>query len=84
MTASTVNRKNWQNLKSAHTRIAATRGIVSAKTADHARAGADILLAGETDPAIVITCILAGEALPDPRFDITSVLCKVRDLFSRH
>ena len=28
--------------------------------------------------------ILAGEALPDPRFDITTTLCKIRDLFSRH
>lgn len=84
MTASTVNRKNWQNLKSAHTRIAAIRSLYSANNADHARAGAEILLAGETDPAIVITCILAGEALPDPQLDITSVLCKVRDLFSGH
>ena len=27
---------------------------------------------------------LAGEALPDPRFDLTTTLCKLRDLFSRH
>lgn len=46
--------------------------------------GADVLLTGETDPAVAITCILAGEALPDPRFDITTTLCKLRDLFSRH
>ena len=46
--------------------------------------GADVLLTGETDPALAITRILAGEALPDPRFDITTALCKVRDLFSRH
>jgi hypothetical protein len=25
-----------------------------------------------------------GEALPDPRFDITTTLCKIRDLYSRH
>ena len=46
--------------------------------------GADVLLTGESDPALAITRILAGEALPDPRFDITTTLCKIRDLFSRH
>lgn len=46
--------------------------------------GTDVLLTGETDPATAITRLLAGEALPDPRFDITTTLCKVRDLFSRH
>jgi predicted Fe-Mo cluster-binding NifX family protein len=46
--------------------------------------GAEVLLTGETDPALAITKILAGEALPDPRFDVTLALCKVRDLFSRH
>ena len=28
--------------------------------------------------------VLAGEALPDPRFDVTTTLCKIRDLFSRY
>ncbi len=46
--------------------------------------GADVLLTGETDPAVALAKILAGEALADPRFDITTTLCKVRDLFSRH
>ena len=46
--------------------------------------GAEVLLTGEGDPAMAITRILAGEALPDPRFDITTTLCKVRDLFSRY
>lgn len=46
--------------------------------------GADVLLTGETDPARALTTVLAGEALPDPRFDVTTTLCKVRDLFSRH
>ena len=46
--------------------------------------GADVLLTGESDPAYAITSILAGEALPDPRFDITTTLCKLRDLFSRY
>src|SRR6185369_937240 len=46
--------------------------------------GADVLVTGESDPAVAITCILAGEALPDARFDFTTTLCKLRDLFSRH
>ena len=25
-----------------------------------------------------------AEVLPDPRFDITTTLCKIRDLYSRH
>ena len=46
--------------------------------------GTEVLLTGETDPAVAITRIVAGEALPDQRFDITTALCKVRDLFSRY
>lgn len=46
--------------------------------------GSDVLLTGESDPAIAITRILAGEALANQRFDITTALCKVRDLFSRY
>jgi predicted Fe-Mo cluster-binding NifX family protein len=46
--------------------------------------GADVLLTGETDPTVALEKILAGEALPDTRFDITTTLCKVRDLFSRY
>ncbi|WP_153145875.1 hypothetical protein [Dechloromonas sp. H13] len=46
--------------------------------------GTEVLLTGEHDPAVAITRILAGEALADPRFDITTSLCKIRDLFSRH
>lgn len=45
--------------------------------------GCEVLVTGETDPAVAITRILAGEALSDPRFDITTTLCKLRDLFSR-
>ncbi len=44
----------------------------------------EVLLTGETDPTLALTRIMAGEALPDPRFDITTTLCRVRDLFSRH
>lgn len=49
-----------------------------------AKRGADVLLTGETDPKATLAAILAGEALPDTRFDITTTLCKLRDLFSRH
>ena len=46
--------------------------------------GAQVLLTGETEPSAALTRVLAGEALPDQRFDITTTLCKLRDLFSRH
>lgn len=46
--------------------------------------GAQVLLTGETDPRAALLKVLAGEALPDTRFDVTTALCKVRDLFSRH
>ena len=46
--------------------------------------GAQVLLTAETDPTMALTRIMAGEALPDPTFDITTSLCKVRDFFSRH
>lgn len=63
--------------------------VISASAGDgfirHMRKrGADVLLTGETDPAVAITRILAGEALPDPRFDLTTTLCRIRDLFSRY
>ena len=45
--------------------------------------GAEVLLTGETDPATALTRIASGETLPDQRFDITTSLCKLRDLFSR-
>ncbi len=46
--------------------------------------GAQVLLTGETEPQTALKKILAGEALADTRFDITTTLCKLRDLFSRH
>ena len=46
--------------------------------------GADVLLTGETDPAAALTRIIAGEPLPEQRFDITTTLCKLRDMFSQH
>jgi predicted Fe-Mo cluster-binding NifX family protein len=44
--------------------------------------GTAVLLTGETEPRVALQKVLAGEALADTRFDITTVLCKVRDLFS--
>ncbi|MBL8439381.1 MAG: hypothetical protein JNM61_14380 [Zoogloeaceae bacterium] len=49
-----------------------------------AKRGAQVLLTGEADPSAALAKILAGEALPDPRFDVTTTLCKLRDFFSRH
>ncbi len=46
--------------------------------------GADVILTGETDPSAALTRIVAGEPLPDQRFDITTSLCKLRDMFSKH
>lgn len=46
--------------------------------------GAQVLLTGESDPARVLTQIMAGEALPDTGFDLSTSLCKIRDLFSRY
>jgi len=49
-----------------------------------AKWGAQVLLTGETDPVAALRKILSGEALPETRFDITTTLCKLRDLFSQH
>lgn len=46
--------------------------------------GAQVLLTGETDPGLALEKIMAGEALADSRFDVTTTLCKLRDLFSRY
>ena len=46
--------------------------------------GTQVLLTGETVPLHALQKIIAGVALPDTRFDITTALCKMRDLFSRH
>jgi predicted Fe-Mo cluster-binding NifX family protein len=46
--------------------------------------GAKVLLTGEVDPFVALNKILSGEALPETRFDITTTLCKLRDLFSIH
>ena len=46
--------------------------------------GAQVLLTGESEPVTALKKIIAGEALADTGFDITTALCKLRDLFSRH
>jgi len=46
--------------------------------------GADVVLTGESDPVRALSLLIAGEDLPEQRFDITTSLCKLRDLFSRH
>ena len=46
--------------------------------------GAEVVLTSETDPTTALTKIIAGEPLPEQRFDITTSLCKLRDLVSRH
>jgi len=46
--------------------------------------GAKVLLTGEVDPGVALQKILKGEALPETRFDVTTTLCKLRDLFSKH
>jgi predicted Fe-Mo cluster-binding NifX family protein len=46
--------------------------------------GAKVLLTGELEPVVALQKVLAGEALADTRFDVTTTLCKLRDLFSRH
>jgi predicted Fe-Mo cluster-binding NifX family protein len=49
-----------------------------------AKWGAQVLLTGEIDPIVALKKILNGEALPEIRFDITTTLCRLRDLFSSH
>jgi hypothetical protein len=46
-----------------------------------AKRGAEVILTGEKDALRALAAVLAGEVLP---FDPTNLLCKLRDLFSRH
>jgi len=46
--------------------------------------GVDVLLTSEPLADAALLKILAGEALPDPRWDVSLALCRLRDLFSRH
>jgi hypothetical protein len=43
-----------------------------------------VVLTGEKNAERALAAVLAGQVLPDVRFDPTTVLCKLRDLFSRH
>jgi hypothetical protein len=46
--------------------------------------GAQVLLTGETNPLKALKKVMAGEALADTRFDISTTLCRLRDMFSRY
>lgn len=46
--------------------------------------GVSVLLTGETLADAAILKVTAGEALPDPRWDASLLLCRLRDLFSKH
>ncbi|MGC4079984.1 MAG: hypothetical protein QM702_23635 [Rubrivivax sp.] len=46
--------------------------------------GAQVVRTGERDARRALEHLIAGEALPDTRPDLSLVLCKLRDLFSRH
>jgi hypothetical protein len=46
--------------------------------------GVDVLLTSETLAEAALLKVLAGEVLPDPRWDASLLLCKLRDVFSRH
>jgi predicted Fe-Mo cluster-binding NifX family protein len=62
--------------------IAASAGVGFVRHT--AKCGAKVLLTDQAHPRDALAKVLAGEALPDTRFDITTTLCKLRDLFSRH
>jgi predicted Fe-Mo cluster-binding NifX family protein len=49
-----------------------------------AKRGAEVILTGEKNAQRALAAVLAGQVLADVRFDPTTLLCKVRDLFSRH
>jgi hypothetical protein len=49
-----------------------------------AKRGAKVLITGESDPQTALEKVLSGQTLASPGFDITTTLCKLRDLFSRH
>lgn len=46
--------------------------------------GGEVLLTGERDPENALRRLIAGEAQPEPRFDPSTALCRLRDLFSQH
>jgi predicted Fe-Mo cluster-binding NifX family protein len=46
--------------------------------------GVSVLLTGERDATRAFTAVLGGKILPDPAFDPSLLLCRLRDLFSNH
>lgn len=46
--------------------------------------GVSVLLTGETIADAAILRVMNGEALPDPRWDASLLLCRLRDVFSKH
>ena len=46
--------------------------------------GVAVLLTGETVADAALLKVMAGEALPDPRWDASLLLCRLRDVFSKH
>jgi hypothetical protein len=46
--------------------------------------GVQVLLTSERDATRAFSAVLKGEILPDPAFDPSLLLCRLRDLFSRH
>ena len=46
--------------------------------------GVNVLLTSETHADAALLKVLAGEALPDSRWDASLLLCRLRDLFSKH
>ncbi|EGJ10398.1 NifB/NifX family molybdenum-iron cluster-binding protein [Rubrivivax benzoatilyticus] len=46
--------------------------------------GAEVVRTGESDPRRALERLIAGDPLPDTRPDVTRLLCKLRDVFSRH
>jgi predicted Fe-Mo cluster-binding NifX family protein len=49
-----------------------------------AKRGVDVLLTGEPNAGRALAAVLNGEVLPDPTFDPSLLLCRLRDLFSKH
>ncbi|WP_295454486.1 hypothetical protein [uncultured Thiodictyon sp.] len=44
----------------------------------------DVLLTGEPNAGRALAAVLKGEVLPDPTFDPSVLVCRLRDLFSKH
>jgi hypothetical protein len=49
-----------------------------------AERGVQVLLTSERDAVRAFAAVLAGEVLPAPGFDPSRLLCRVRDMFSKH